>query len=394
MCGIFGFAKREGWQSESQMNRIEDIVSNLTFESAIRGKDSTGLAIASNTEKMVYKTLKSSDQLVCDDEWSDILEKIDKDTTVFLGHVRYKTTGDITEQNAHPFVKGSVIGAHNGIIYNHEEIAKKLNKDVQVDSEVIFALLNKKEKYKEVFDVLEGDYALSWIDEDYRNLYLMHEEGRPLYIAYWKKARCLFWASTKEILSLALKDAGLCINTSELPVDTVFEFNTGEFWNNWKAKTVEVETNANFYQNSYYGVDRNYSSYGTSKYMKYDYNCKICSVTTYDADGICYKCKTGDHEESLRLNNKGVWVANCSDCKAETNSSSLILSNGYYVCDYCESKKYTNNSYKNINNMESCDFCGDYEPYGHMSEYSNQKMCDSCYTYSTNTGNITLGVNL
>ena len=62
MCGIFGFAKREGWQSESQMDRIEDIVSNLTFESVIRGKDSTGLAIVSKTEKSVYKTLKSSDQ--------------------------------------------------------------------------------------------------------------------------------------------------------------------------------------------------------------------------------------------------------------------------------------------------------------------------------------------
>ena len=79
MCGIFGFAKREGWQSESQMDRIEDIVSNLTFESVIRGEDSTGIAIASKTEKLVYKTLKSSDQLVCSDDWCNILEKIDKE---------------------------------------------------------------------------------------------------------------------------------------------------------------------------------------------------------------------------------------------------------------------------------------------------------------------------
>ncbi len=53
MCGIFGFAKREGWQSESQMDRIEDVISNLTFESVIRGNHSTGFAIASKTDKLV-----------------------------------------------------------------------------------------------------------------------------------------------------------------------------------------------------------------------------------------------------------------------------------------------------------------------------------------------------
>jgi len=169
MCGIFGFAKREGWQSESQMDRIEDVISNLTFESVVRGNESTGFAIASETDKLVYKTLKPSDELVCSNEWHNILEKVNIDTTIFLGHVRLATTGAKVKENAHPFVKGSVIGAHNGMLYNHKEIASKMGKNVQVDSEVIFGLLNKKDKYQEVFDLIEGDYALSWIDDNYKD---------------------------------------------------------------------------------------------------------------------------------------------------------------------------------------------------------------------------------
>ena len=156
MCGIFGFAKREGWQSDDQMHRIDDVITNLTWESVVRGQDSTGLAIVSKEEKLIYRTLQQSDELVCSNEWNGILEKVDRDTTVFMGHVRFATHGTITIQNAHPFTKGSVIGAHNGVIYNHKDIASKIGKNVQVDSEVIFGLLNKKDKYQDVFGIILG----------------------------------------------------------------------------------------------------------------------------------------------------------------------------------------------------------------------------------------------
>ena len=378
MCGIFGFAKREGWQSESQMDRIEDIVSNLTFESVIRGDHSTGFAIASKTDKLVYKTLKPSDELVCSDEWHNILEKVDVDTTIFLGHVRFATTGAKIKENAHPFVMGSVIGAHNGIIYNHKEIASKIGKNVQVDSEVIFGLLNKKDKYQEVFDLIEGDYALSWIDDDYRVLKLMHEEGRPLHVAYWKKARCLFWASTAEILGTALKDAGLSISDtiSSLPVDKVYEFDTSNFWNKHQAEFTEVETNNNWSGYGRYGGYGGYGVYGNTNYFSKEsaYYCKFCQSTTYKADRVCVKC-VGKTSDSLHLDNNGNWTAECLDCSNVEEYDNLVHTGSGYVCIPCNA-----DTSKYVSSFNSqCDYCGDYEPAQDLYSKHGYKLCQHCY---------------
>ena len=377
MCGIFGFAKREGWQSESQMDRIEDVISNLTFESVVRGNESTGFAIASETDKLVYKTLKPSDELVCSNEWHNILEKVNIDTTIFLGHVRLATTGAKVKENAHPFVKGSVIGAHNGMLYNHKEIASKMGKNVQVDSEVIFGLLNKKDKYQEVFDLIEGDYALSWIDDDYKVLKLMHEEGRPLHIAYWKKARCLFWASTAEILSVSLNDAGLSIEgtISSLPVDKVYEFDTSKFWNTHKATFTEVKTNANW--TSYGSYSSVYSGYSGSSYFSSSnagYLCKFCQSTTYKSDRVCFKCE-GKTDETLHMDKNGSWTAECMDCSNVEEYDNLIYTGSGYVCIPCNAD--TSRYVSSFNSQ--CDFCGDYEPAQDLYTKHGYRLCQHCY---------------
>ena len=338
MCGIFGFAKREGWQSPS-------------------------------------------DELVCGKDWHGILEKIDANTTVFMGHVRLATKGMITEQNAHPFVKGSVIGAHNGIIDNYDKIASKIGKSIQVDSEVIFGLLNKKEKYQEVFDLIEGDFALSWVDEDYRVLKLMHEEGRPLHVAYWKKARCLFWASTAKILGESLREAGLVIDIKELPVDEVYEFNTQEFWGTPNENTVKVKTNENYVRYSYTGGYGDGYGFGGNLYSRVSDSCKVCGDNTYRKDGMCYRC-AAKPKAQLRLDKDGEWTVNCVECREEFKYDEVEDTYNGYLCDTCgynTSFNISGSSYGgNRHDIKSCDYCGDYQPTKEMVVVNSYTLCAYC----------------
>jgi hypothetical protein len=57
-------------------------------------------------------------------------------------HTRQPTTGSVIEKNAHPFKIGDIIGMHNGIVHNHEELNKKYNRNCDVDSEHIFHHIN------------------------------------------------------------------------------------------------------------------------------------------------------------------------------------------------------------------------------------------------------------
>ena len=60
MCGIFGFAKTSGRQSDNQMRILRDVFTELTDESSIRGTDRTGFSIIDSDSRHTYKTLAVS----------------------------------------------------------------------------------------------------------------------------------------------------------------------------------------------------------------------------------------------------------------------------------------------------------------------------------------------
>ena len=128
-------------------------------------------------------------------------------STQVLVHVRDYTKGHPTiEANNHPIRHGAVVGIHNGIIVNDEEIFarygfERAQPDMTVDSEAIFALAEHAEGSAEALEELHGAMATAWLDErDASVLFLARAVGRPLWIGTAGKE--LFFASTRDALEV------------------------------------------------------------------------------------------------------------------------------------------------------------------------------------------------
>ena len=71
-------------------------------------------------------------------EITDNLEKLPRSGSILIGHCRLATFGNISEVDSQPFYNEYIGVAHNGNIYNHNELIKQyeLRLMSQCDSEV------------------------------------------------------------------------------------------------------------------------------------------------------------------------------------------------------------------------------------------------------------------
>ena len=100
-------------------------------------------------------------------------------------HVRDYTKGHPTVlANNHPIRHGSVVGIHNGIIVNDEEILarhaiERAEPDMTVDSEAIFALMELTRSDHAALEQLRGSMATAWIDERVEGRAVPRPRRRP-----------------------------------------------------------------------------------------------------------------------------------------------------------------------------------------------------------------------
>src|SRR5512133_1096098 len=215
MCGIAGYSLSAG----SELDRTL-AAQALLAGIAERGADAVGYAHRSAGGRVVVSKQRSGA--------SALLQQIEVPaaTTETLLHVRDYTKGHPSiEANNHPIRHGSVVGIHNGIIVNDDELfaAKEIVRarpEMTVDSEIIFALADRNRgRIARTLEGLRGSMATAWLDEERPGLYLARGMGRPLWIG--RSNQELFFASTKAALELVERYLELRLRKRELAIGTL-----------------------------------------------------------------------------------------------------------------------------------------------------------------------------
>jgi glucosamine 6-phosphate synthetase-like amidotransferase/phosphosugar isomerase protein len=221
MCGIAGY-------SLSPASTVPRTLAAQALLAGIaeRGADAVGYAHrGSSASVTVHKRRSGASELL------DELH-IPAASTQVLVHVRDYTKGHPSiEANNHPIRHGAVVGIHNGIIVNDEEIfahygLERAHPDMTVDSEAIFALAEHYEGSPEALEELYGAMATAWLDERAGStLFLARAVGRPLWIGTGGKE--LFFASTRAALELLERSIRLTLRKREVDEGTLLQIDDG-----------------------------------------------------------------------------------------------------------------------------------------------------------------------
>jgi glucosamine 6-phosphate synthetase-like amidotransferase/phosphosugar isomerase protein len=210
MCGIAGYSL----SIESGVDRT--LTAQALFAAiADRGSDAVGYAYRSGEGPIVVHKQRTGVR--------DLLDAvaIPDDASQALLHVRGYTKGHPSlAANNHPIRHGAVVGIHNGIIANDEEIFARHGYDraepgMTVDSEAIFALVDRADDRRAALEELYGSLAAAWLDDRVADaVYLARGIGRPLWVGEGDHE--VLFASTREALELAERYAGTALEKRQL----------------------------------------------------------------------------------------------------------------------------------------------------------------------------------
>ena len=183
MCGIVGFT---GCHQAAPI--LLDGLSKLEY----RGYDSAGIAIRDGEDET--EVIKAKGRLKVLAEKTNNGESVPG--TCGIGHTRWATHGEPSENNAHPHASddGNVVAVHNGIIENYQELKDKLLRKgyafySETDTEVAVKLVDYYYKKYEGTPVdainhamvrIRGSYALAIMFKDYPEEIYVARKDSPM----------------------------------------------------------------------------------------------------------------------------------------------------------------------------------------------------------------------
>jgi glucosamine 6-phosphate synthetase-like amidotransferase/phosphosugar isomerase protein len=215
MCGIAGY-------SVSTRSGVDRTLAGQSLLAGIaeRGADAVGYAYRGpdKAHPVVQKQRTPASRL---------LERLSvpQSATDLLVHVRDYTKGHPSiPANNHPVRHGPVVGIHNGIILNDDELlapheCARSEERMTVDSEAIFALAAHSHNDASVLEELDGSFATAWLDQRVAGtVFVARGAGRPLWLGFGRHE--LFFASTRDALVVVERYVGMKLRKEEVEIGT------------------------------------------------------------------------------------------------------------------------------------------------------------------------------
>ena len=177
MCGIVGYTGK---------NQSAPILLNGLAKLEYRGYDSAGIAVRDGDSPV--QVVKAKGRLKV------LAEKTNDGQSVIgtcgIGHTRWATHGEPSEINAHPHISNdyNVVGVHNGIIENYQELRDKLTRNgysfySSTDTEVAVKLIDYYYKKYEHTPVDAINHAMVRIRGSYAFAIMFNEYPGEIYVA-------------------------------------------------------------------------------------------------------------------------------------------------------------------------------------------------------------------
>jgi glucosamine 6-phosphate synthetase-like amidotransferase/phosphosugar isomerase protein len=221
MCGIAGY-------SLAPSSCVDRTLAAQVLLAAIaeRGADAVGYAYRGKGVPFGLRKQRSGASQLLEDV------HVPAGASQLVLHVRDYTKGHPrVEANNHPVRHGAVVGVHNGVIVNDEEIFtahgfERAEPEMTVDSEAIFALAEALPGRARALEELRGSVAAAWLDERAPDvLYLARGVGRPVWLGRGEDGT--LFASTRFALEMVEDYLGLELEKEEVGEGTLIGLEAG-----------------------------------------------------------------------------------------------------------------------------------------------------------------------
>jgi len=157
-----------------------------------RGYDSAGIAVVGKSGDLKVRKVKGR----VADLAADIPARFKGSPAI--GHTRWATHGEPSDENAHPHVAGSIALVHNGIIENADELRAKLIADgveftSETDTEVLAHLIAQssaddlEEAVRQALRQIAGTYGIAVVDDREPDRIVVARNGSPVVLGIGEK---------------------------------------------------------------------------------------------------------------------------------------------------------------------------------------------------------------